>query len=215
MQDFKLGPGSSWAKRYGAPNGPHRGAEIGPRKWGLLAWPKMSKNGTYPQGYSSMMARRRHSTFSVGPNGGQVWAVTYLVPKDVRAPSHGNGRNRTYKCQNGKIVHTHLDIAPCEWALRYEQLLCESWGPNYISYIQYVVHWSMCMACTGGAGASARRAENIRNGRKWPTMRTLMVGTWTRVCPRIGTNCYVSNIPFGSRPNPPLTSEPQGHQVNP
>ena len=48
-------------------------------------------------------------------------AYTYLSPKDLHGPWHGDGRNCTHKCQNGKIVSTQLGIAPCEWALRFPQ----------------------------------------------------------------------------------------------
>ena len=97
-----------------------------------------------------MMASRRDSTFGVAPNGSPVWAHTYLGPKDLHGPWHGDGRNCTHKCQNGKIVHTHLGIASCERALRFAHVVCESWEPICMSYIPYVVHWSMRLACTGG-----------------------------------------------------------------
>ena len=97
-----------------------------------------------------MMAWRRDSTFGLGSNGSLMWAHTYVGPKDLHGPWHGDSRNCTHKCQNGKIVHTHLGIAPCECALRFAHVVCESCGPMCISYIPYVVHWSMRPACTGG-----------------------------------------------------------------
>ena len=142
-----------------------RGAEIGVPKRGVSTHPKMSQNGKYPQGYFSMMAWRRDSNFGVGPHGSPLWAHTYLGPRDLHVPWHADSRNCTHKCQN----------APCEWALRFANVACESWRPMCISYIPYVVHWSMRPACTGGAEHSARRAKNIGNCRKWPKLRILMV----------------------------------------
>ena len=88
--------------------------------------------------------------FGVGPNESPMCAHTYLGLKDSHQPLHGESPNCTHKCQNGKIVHTHLGIAPCEWALRFAHVVCESCGSMCISYIPYVVHWSMRAACTGG-----------------------------------------------------------------
>ena len=39
---------------------------------------------------------------------------------------------------------------------------------------------------------------HTRGGGKWSTCLTR-----TGVCPKIGTKCYVSDIPFRRRPNPP------------
>ena len=79
-----------------------------------------------------------------------MWAYRYLGPNDSHGPWHGDGRTCTQKCQNGKIVHTHLGIAPCERALRFAHVVCESWGPMCISYIAYVVRCYMFLACRGG-----------------------------------------------------------------
>ena len=74
-------------------------------------------------------------------------AHTYLRSKDIHGPWHGDSRTCIHKCQNGKIVQTHLGKAPCEQALWFAHVVRESWGPMYISYIPYVVHWSMHPAC--------------------------------------------------------------------
>ena len=113
-----------------------------------------------------MIHWRQDSAFGVGP----------LGPKDLHWPWHGDGRIRTHKCHNDEIVHTHLGIAPREWAIWFAHVACESWGLMCTSYIPYVVHWSMCLACTVGLNIVHIGAENIGNGRKWPQMRTLMVG---------------------------------------
>ena len=156
-----------------------------------------------------MMAWRRNSGFGVGPHGSLMSAHTYLGHKDVHGPWHGDSRNCNHKCQNGKVVHTRLGIAPCEWALRFAHVVCESWGPMCISYIPYVVHWSVRPACTGGAEHSARRAKNIGNGRILPKARTLMVGA-NRAHVRLGPECAQNwyqvlcvHHTFWASPNPP------------
>ena len=78
-----------------------------------------------------------------------MWAHTHLAFEDLHGPWHGDRQNCTRKCQNGKIVHNHLGIAPGEWALRFAHVVCGSWGPMCISHIPYVVHWSMRQARTG------------------------------------------------------------------
>ena len=138
-------------------------------------------------------------------------ASTYLGSKDLHGAWHVDSRNCTHKCQNGKIVHTHLGIAPCQLVLRFANVVCESWGPICISYIPYVVHWSICPACTGEL--NLMRVGHKTKYRKWQKMaknaHTHGGGKWstcptrTRVCSRIGSKCYVSNMPFGRRPNPP------------
>ena len=66
-------------------------------------------------------------------------AHRYLDPKYLHAPWYGDRRNNTHKCQNGKIVHTHLGVAPYEWALPFPHVVCESWAPICINYIPYLV----------------------------------------------------------------------------
>ena len=97
-----------------------------------------------------MMAGRRDSTLGVKPYGTRMWAYTYLSPNDLHWPWHGHGQNGTDKCQNGKIVHTHLGRAPFGWEVGFAHVVCELWGPMCISYIPHMVHWSMRLACTGG-----------------------------------------------------------------
>ena len=60
------------------------------------------------------------------------------------------GRIVPTSAKMAKFVHTHLGIALCEWALLFAAVVCKSWGPMCISYMPYVVHWSMRLACTGG-----------------------------------------------------------------
>ena len=196
------------------------GAEIRVRKRAFRHTPKMSKKRKYPQRYSSMMAWRRDSTFGVGPDGSIMWAHMYLGPNNLHGPWHGDRQNDNYKCQIGKIVHTPLGIAPHECALLFAHVVCESWGPMCISYKPYVVHWSRRLACTGGADYSARRAENIGNGRKWPQMRTLMVRMehMSHLNQGVLQNLYQSQCvqhTFWVSPRPPWIGEWQGRQVSP
>ena len=86
-------------------------------------------------------------------------ADTYLVPKDLHGPWHGVWQNCTHKCRNCTIVHTHLAVARYAWALRSANVECESWRAICISYIPYLVPWSMRLACTGGQNI-------VRVGRK-------------------------------------------------
>ena len=51
----------------------------------------------------------------------------------------------------------------------------------------------------GGAEHSARRAENIENGRKWPKMRTLMVVP-NLAHVRVGSGCAAELEPSGMCP---------------
>ena len=88
--------------------------------------------------------------FGVGPNGSPMWAHMHLGSEDLCGPWHGERQNCTYKCKNGKIVHTHLGIAPYGMALRFPHVVCESWAPMCMSHIPDVGHWSMQPACTGG-----------------------------------------------------------------
>ena len=75
---------------------------------------------------------------------------TYLGPKDLQGPWQDDRQNCTHESQNGKIVHTHLRIAPCEYTLWFAHVVCDSCGPMCISYIPFMVHWAMHPACTGG-----------------------------------------------------------------
>ena len=87
--------------------------------------------------------------FRVGANGSPLLAPTYLGLSDLPVPWHGDRQHCTHRCQKGKIVHTYLGISLSEWALRFADVVCDSWGPMCISYIPYMVHWSMRPACTG------------------------------------------------------------------
>ena len=97
-----------------------------------------------------MMAWRRDSLFGVGHNRSPLEVHTYLGPKDPHAPWHRERQKQSNKCQNGKVIHTHLGVAPYEWALRFTHVVCESWELICISYIPYLIPWSMCPVCTGG-----------------------------------------------------------------
>ena len=166
-----------------------------------------------------MIAWRRDSTIGVGPNENQKWAHTYLGPKDVHGPWHGDRQNYTHKSQNGKSVHTHLNMAPCEWTLRFVDVVCESSGPDL--HRVHIICGPLVNASVahGGAEHSARRAENIRNGRKWRKMRTLMVGT-NGAHVRLGPGCALELVSTPLCPTyvslkPPWIWEWQGRQVSP
>ena len=73
-----------------------------------------------------------------------------LALKDLRATGRGDDHNWVHKCKNGKIVHTHFGLAPQRRMLRFAHVVCEPWGPIYITPMSYMVHWSMRPACTGG-----------------------------------------------------------------
>ena len=68
--------------------------------------------------------------------------------KDLHATRRGDNPNWVHKCQNGKIVHTHLGLAPSRRLLRFAHLVCEPWGQISITPMSYMVHWSMRPACT-------------------------------------------------------------------
>ena len=36
----------------------------------------------------------------------------HLAPGDLHATGRGDNPNWVHKCQNGKIIHTHLGLAP-------------------------------------------------------------------------------------------------------
>ena len=77
-----------------------------------------------------------------------------------------------------------------------------------ISYIPYVVHWSMCQAGTGGLNivrVGPKIMEMAENGQKCAHSlfgQMEHMSDLNGVCSRMGTKCYVSNIPFLRRPNP-------------
>ena len=67
--------------------------------------------------------------------------------KELYATRPGDNPSWVHKCQNGKIVHTHLGLAPLRRLLRFAHVVFEPWGPISITPMSYMVHWSMRPAC--------------------------------------------------------------------
>ena len=88
--------------------------------------------------------------FGVGCNGSPLDAHTYLGPKDLHGPRHGDITYWAHKCQNGEIGHTHIVLAPCQSPPRFAHVVYEPWGPICIIHRPYMIHWSMRLAFTGG-----------------------------------------------------------------
>ena len=71
-----------------------------------------------------------------------------LALKDLNATRRGDDPNWVHKCQNCKIAHTHFGLAPYRRWLRFAHVVCRPWGPLPITPMSYMVHRSMCPACT-------------------------------------------------------------------
>ena len=92
-----------------------------------------------------------------------------LALKNLHATRRGDNPNWVYKCQNGKIAHTHFGLAPWRRLLRLANVVCESWGPIYISPMSYMVHWSMrpsCRRVLNMVHGGQKMWKNAQNGRK-------------------------------------------------
>ena len=92
-----------------------------------------------------------------------------LALKELYATWRGDDPNLVHKCQNGKIAHTHFGLAPQRRLLRFAHVVCEPWGPIYITPMSYMVHWSMRQACTGGLNivhGGQKKWKIAQNGRK-------------------------------------------------
>ena len=87
LYNVKFGLDNLWAWRYGVAKEPQEGLKWGPKR-DDLTYLKCAEKQIYPQRYSSMMAWRQNSTFCVRANKSQMWAGTYLVPKDFDWPWH-------------------------------------------------------------------------------------------------------------------------------
>ena len=118
------------------------GLSWGPKR-GSFWLLKMSQNSGYPQWYISTPARRSDPPFHMRSTGSPTKTPMPLVLNDLHATRRGDNPNGVHNCQNGKIVHTHL-------RLRFAHVVCEPWGPIYISPMSYMVHWSMRPSCTRG-----------------------------------------------------------------
>ena len=88
--------------------------------------------------------------FGVGCNGSLLEAYTYLGPKDLLGPKHGDITYWAHKCQNGETGHTHIGLAPCQSPSRFAHVVYEPRGSICITHMPYMIHWSMRPACTGG-----------------------------------------------------------------
>ena len=89
--------------------------------------------------------------FGVGYNASPLEAYTYLSPKDLHGPRHGGIPYWAHKCQNRKIGHTHIGLAPCQRSPRFAHVVYEPRGPICIIHMPYMVRWSTRPACTGGS----------------------------------------------------------------
>ena len=89
-----------------------RKGEIGVQKIGSFWLLEMSQNPVCSQQYISTPAWRSDPPFHTRSTPSPTETPMPLAVKDLHATWRGDDPNWVHKCQNGKIAHTHFELAP-------------------------------------------------------------------------------------------------------